>query len=135
MTTAQDNQTSAGLLVLRLAMGGMMLTHGLPKFQKLMNTPDQFADPFGVGPEVSLALAVFAEVICAGLLIIGALTRFAALPFLITMLTAAFLIHGADPFAKKEMALLYASGALALLFAGAGRFSVDGWLALRKSGG
>lgn len=130
--STQDNASGAGLLVLRLAIGGMMLTHGLPKFHKLMDTPDQFADPFGVGPEISLALAVFAEVICAGLLVIGALTRLAAIPFFITMATAAFIIHGADPFAKKEMALLYASGALALMFTGAGRFSIDGWLASRK---
>lgn len=131
----EDKQAAGhalGLLVLRLAIGGMMLTHGLPKFQKLMDTPDQFADPFGVGPEVSLALAVFAEVICAGLLVLGAMTRLAAVPFLITMVTAAFIIHGDDPFAKKEMALLYASGALTLLLTGAGRLSVDGWWANRK---
>lgn len=132
MTTPRDTRTSAGLLVLRLAVGGMMLTHGLPKLQKLMTTPDKFADPFGVGPELSLALAVFAEVVCAGLLVAGAFTRLAAIPFFITMVTAAFVIHGADPFAKKELALLYGSGALTLLLAGAGRFSVDGWLASRK---
>lgn len=130
----QDKATSAGLLILRLAVGGMMLTHGIPKFQRLMDTPDQFADPFGVGPEISLALAVFAEVICAGLIVVGGLTRLAAVPLFITMVTAAFIIHGADPFAKKEMALLYGSGALALICAGGGRFGIDGWLAARKAG-
>lgn len=133
-TSREETLRSLGLLILRLAVGGMMLTHGVPKFQKLLTTPEQFADPFGVGPEISLALAVFAEVICSGLLIIGALTRLAALPLFITMATAAFIIHGADPFAKKELALLYASGALTLLFTGAGRLSVDGWWAARKAG-
>ena len=119
---------AAGLLVLRLAIGGMMLVHGVPKLGRLFTTPDKFGDPLGLGPEVSLALAVFAEVVCAALLAVGAATRLAAVPLLITMLVAAFVVHGADPFGKKELALLYGAGALSLLMTGAGRFSVDHWI-------
>src|SRR5690606_7023717 len=54
------------LLILRLAGGGFMLTHGIGKFFKLFgNEPIQFADPLGVGITASLALTVFAEVFCA----------------------------------------------------------------------
>lgn len=132
--TRQAAGSALGLLVLRLAVGGMMITHGWPKFQRLMETPDKFADPFGVGPEVSLALAVFAELICAGLIVVGWLTRWAAVPLLVTMLTAAFIIHGDDPFGKKELALLYGAGALTLLLTGGGRLGIDGWWANRKAG-
>ena len=116
---------SLGLLVLRLGVGGMMLTHGWPKVQRLMETPDKFADPIGLGPEVSLALTVFAELVCAALIVLGAGTRAAALPLLITMVVAAFVVHGDDPFKKQELALLYAAGTLTLLLTGPGRLSVD----------
>ena len=41
------------------------------------------------------------------------------------MLVAAGLIHADDPWAKKEFALMYLLPFLALLFTGAGRFSLD----------
>ena len=123
--TKKEAAEAAGLLILRLAVGGMMLTHGWPKLQRLFQTPDQFADPLGLGPELSLGLAVLAEVVCAVLIVFGVATRLAAVPLLATMLVAASIVHGADPFGKKELALLYGAGALTLMLTGAGRLSVD----------
>jgi len=117
---------SVGLLVLRLAIGGMMLTHGWPKLQRLLETPGQFADPIGLGPEITLGLAVLAEFICALLIVFGAWTRLAALPLLATMLVAVVIVHSGDSFQDREMALLYGSGALTLLLTGGGRYSFDG---------
>ena len=102
-----------GLLLLRLSVGGMMLTHGMPKLWRLLGGATRFADPLGLGQLPSLALTVFAEVVCAALLIAGAKTRFAAAPLLFTMLVAAFIVHGGDPFKKQELALLYAAGSAA----------------------
>jgi len=121
-----ETANAAGLLVLRLAVGGMMMTHGWPKFQRLLETPDRFADPIGLGPEVSLFLAVFAELVCAALIVLGAWTRLVTVPLLITMLVAVFIIHSGDPFGDYELALFYAAGTLALLLTGPGRFSIDG---------
>ncbi len=121
-----------GLLVLRLGVGGMMFTYGWPKLQRLLETPEKFADPLGLGPELSLGLTVFAELVCAGLLVLGAWTRLAAFPLLVTMAVAVLVVHGGDPFKKQELALLYGAGAFALMCVGAGRFSVDNWLAGRR---
>ena len=42
-----------------------MPTHGIPKIGRLLGEgPVKFADPFGLGPETSLGMAIFAEVIC-----------------------------------------------------------------------
>ena len=41
------------------------------------------------------------------------------------MLVAAFIVHGADPFAKKEKALLYAICFLVIAITGAGKYSID----------
>ena len=124
---------SIGLAVLRLAVGGMMLTHGWPKIDKLFTTPIKFADPIGLGPDISLWLTVFAEVGCAALIVAGAATRLAAIPLFITMVVAAFVVHGDDPFSKQELALLYGAGTLTLLLAGPGQYSVDAWFQRRRS--
>jgi putative oxidoreductase len=113
------------ILFLRLAVGALMLTHGWPKLEKLINGNMQFADPFGIGQGASLVLTVFAEVLCSILLIIGLGTRFAAIPLIITMATAAFVIQADDPLNKKELALLYLAIYITLLAISAGRYSID----------
>lgn len=113
------------LLLLRLSVAGFMLTHGIPKLQKVMAGDMQFGDPLGIGAGPSLILAVFGEVVCSVLLALGLATRFASLGLAITMGVAAFLQHAADPFAKKEMALLYLLIYLTLLVFGPGKYSLD----------
>jgi putative oxidoreductase len=122
------------LLLLRLSAGGFMLYgHGLRKWDKLMGGGEiSFADPFGIGPQATLGLVVFAEVLCAVLLILGLFTRWALIPLAFTMLVAAFYIKSGKPFGDREMALLYL-----LLFAvsyvfGPGKYSLDAYLEKRK---
>lgn len=117
--------TDLGLLILRLVSGAAMLTHGYPKLQKVIDGNFQFGDPLGVGPEISLILAVFAEAICSTLIIIGLTTRLAVIPLIVTMGVAFFIVHAADPFKTKELALIYLSIFLALFFTGPGKFSAD----------
>ena len=122
-----NSLSDLGLLIVRLLAGGMMLTHGLPKFDRLFGGgPVKFADPFGLGPEISLGLAIFAEVGCAILVMIGFKTRWATIPLMITMLVAAFYAHAADPFGKKELSLLFFTVFLSILISGGGKYSVDG---------
>ncbi|MDN3204059.1 DoxX family protein [Algoriphagus sediminis] len=120
------------LLIIRLGAGAMMLTHGIPKISRLMADEVKFADPFGLGPTVSLALATFAEVVCAVLVMVGFKLRLATIPLMVTMLTAAFYAHWDDPFGRKELPLLFFLTFLGLLVFGGGRFSIDGALANRK---
>jgi putative oxidoreductase len=114
------------LLAVRLAAGGMMLFgHGWGKLANYAEYSAQFPDPIGAGPQLSLILTIFAEVVCAGLLMLGLLTRFAAANLAFTMAVAALIVHAADPFARKEMALLYLALSLVPLLRGGGRFSID----------
>ena len=116
-----------GLLAIRLLSGGMMLTHGIPKFDRLFGEgPVKFADPFGLGPEISLGMVLLAEVGCSLLVMLGFKTRWATLPLLFTMLMAAFYAHGSDPFSEKELSLLFFTLFLSILISGGGRFSLDG---------
>ncbi|MBL7852196.1 MAG: DoxX family protein [Cyclobacteriaceae bacterium] len=117
-----------GLLVIRLSLAVFMLPHGLPKLLYYTERMDKFSDPFGIGSPASLALAIFAEFFCSILLGLGLLTRFALVPLIITMATAAFIVHAGDPFGDREKALLYLLGYLGLFFTGPGKISVDGLL-------
>lgn len=114
-----------GLLLLRLGFGGMMLTHGIPKMMKMLSGDFSFGDPIGIGEPASLVLAVLGEVVFPILVIIGFKTRLSAIPVIITMAVAAFIVHAADPLGTKEMALLYLIGFIAIAVLGAGKYSVD----------
>lgn len=120
------SKINIALFILRISAGAFMLTHGWGKLLKLIgDDPIQFADPLGVGVTASLLLTVFAEVFCSILLILGLTTRLAAIPSLITMLVAAFVVHANDGFGKMEMALLYGVMYLVIAIAGAGKYSLD----------
>lgn len=123
----KNNQLNdLSLLILRLMAGGMMLTHGIPKIGRLLGEgPVKFADPFGLGPEISLAMAIFSEVICAILIMIGYKTRLATIPLMVTMLVAAFYAHWDDPFGDKELPLVYFTTYLGILISGGGKYAVD----------
>lgn len=119
--------TALGLLILRVGMASSMaFGHGLSKLLNFSNSMGSFPDPIGFGSTVSFSLAVFAEFLCAILVIFGIFTRFAVIPLVVCMAVAFFIVHGSDPFAKKEMALLYLVGFSAILAAGPGKFSADG---------
>ena len=114
------------LLILRLTVGGFMLSHGLGKFSKLVGDEViQFADPFGIGVTASLALVVFAEMFCSVFLILGIATRLSAIPLIITMLVAAFIAHADDGFGKQELPLLYMLCYIVLLISGPGKIALD----------
>ena len=103
-----------------------MLVHGIPKLNKLTSGGEiKFADPFGFGPQISLGLAVFAEVICSIFIILGLGTRLAAIPLIITMAVAAFYAHANDPFATKEKPILFLIIFVMLMVFGSGRYSID----------
>lgn len=114
-----------GLLILRVGVSGLMLTHGIPKLMQLLEGNMEFGDPLGIGSSLSLILTVIGEALCPILIIFGIKTRLASIPPIITMLVAAFIVHASDPVATKEKALLYLFGFVAIGLMGAGRISVD----------
>ncbi|TAH17764.1 MAG: DoxX family protein [Cytophagales bacterium] len=121
-------QTDVGLLVLRIAFGGLMMRYGWQKLANFSEYASGFLNFLWLGSEVSLGLATFAELFCAFLIVIGLFTRWATMPLIITMLVAFFQAHADDTFDVKEHPLVFLFPYIALLMAGAGRFSIDGVL-------
>lgn len=126
---------SVGLLMLRVGTGASMaLGHGWGKFANFSSIAATFPDPLGVGHKLSLGLAVFAELFCASALILGLGTRFAAAVLAFTMGVAAIMVHEGDPFAKRELAVVYFVAFAAAACLGGGAFSLDARL-FRGGGG
>jgi putative oxidoreductase len=124
--------TSLGLLLLRVAIGGLMLTHGVPKLMDFNNLAGNFHDPIGLGSRLSLMLAIGAAFGCSLLLIVGLATRLAAIPLAFTMLVAHFIFHAEDAWKVKELSAVYLSVYIALILTGPGRFSLDHLIMRRR---
>src|SRR5687768_13642529 len=121
------------ILILRLTVGLLMLTHGIPKLLSLFSGNIEFPALFGLSAELSLSLAVFAEVFCSLFLIFGIGTRLVTIPLIITMLVAVFYVHAADPFARQELGILYLLPYVILFISGSGKYSVDHLLKRTRS--
>lgn len=127
------NKLDLASLILRLLAGMLMLTHGLPKLLHFSERMDTFADPFGLGSQISLTLVVFAEVFCSIFVLVGFKVRWAVIPLIITMLVAIFYAHWDDPFGRKELPLMYIGYYVALMLIGSGAYGIDGVLSKRSS--
>ena len=108
-----------GLLIFRLGISALMLTHGIPKLIKFFGSEEiVFADPLGLGAITTFTLAVFAEFVCSVLVILGLGTRLAVIPLIGTMAVAALIVHVPDGFGRQELPLLYLTGWVLLFFTG-----------------
>lgn len=117
------------LLPLRIFAGlTMAIGHGFKKFPPPAPFVEGVTSMGFAVPEIFAWAAVAAEAGGGLLLAVGLLTRPAALMIAITMATAAFLAHGADPFAKKELALLFFFISMVYILTGSGRTGLDRFL-------
>lgn len=117
---------NASMLLLRVAFGILMMSHGYDKLVHFNERKSEFYNLFGIGSTSSLVLSIFAEFFCALFLIIGLFTRVVAVPLVINMSVALFSVHNMDFFNTGEKATLFLAGFLTILFCGPGRVSVDG---------
>ncbi|HKR07921.1 MAG TPA: DoxX family protein [Gemmatimonadaceae bacterium] len=128
------SQVSIGLAVLRIATGIVFLNHGYQKMFKMgIGGVTGFFGHLGVPlPSVMATLITLLEVFGAVALIVGFLTRPIALAFVLDMLGAIFLAQLKNGFSKFELEFLLLSASVALIFTGAGRYSIDAMIARRS---
>lgn len=120
---------SVGLLLLRLVMGAAFVLHGWPKIQN----PLAWMGPDAPVPAIFQALAAVAEFGGGMALIVGLLTRLAALGITTNMVVALAMVHlpHGDSFVSKtgsrsfELPAVYLACAVLFLLLGPGRLSAD----------
>lgn len=117
---------NAAILLLRIAVGTLMMNHGYDKLVHFAEYKSKFINFMGIGQTASLALVVFAEFFCSLFIIIGLFTRMAAIPLIIVMCVALYKTHHLDFMGKGETASLYLACFIVLILVGPGRVSVDG---------
>ena len=122
------------LLLLRIGVAAAMLTHGWPKLMKVLGGDFQFMDPIGLGAAPSLLLVTFSEAICSFLILFGLATRLATITLIISCSVAALVAHANDPYAKKEVLVLYILIYITLLVLGGGRYSADAAIVQNRRG-
>ena len=116
---------NTALLVLRLGFGILLAHHGYQKFSNFHQTAGFMPEFMGLGKSVIAGLVIFAELFCGIFIILGLFTRLACIPIIILFCVIIFKITGADYFGKSELPTAYIIPFIALLFTGAGKFSVD----------
>lgn len=133
-------QPEITLTILRLALGIMILPHGLQKTFGLFGgygfsgTMQFFTETMGI-PYVFALLAIVAEFAGGVGLILGLFSRIAALGVGITMLVAALMVHAQNGFFMNwfgnqkgegiEFFLLAIAISIAIVLKGSGKLSLD----------
>ncbi|MPQ49283.1 DoxX family membrane protein [Marinifilum sp. N1E240] len=125
-----NKNTDLGLLILRLAIGVLMLLHGIAKLSGVSGIEGMLAN---AGFPTFLAYGVYITEIAAPILIlIGYRTRLASAAYIFGVLFAIFLAHSGDVFSLNqhggwgiELLGLYLFGSIALFFTGGGKLALS----------
>lgn len=120
-----------GLLILRLAVGVLMLLHGIAKLKSGISGIEGLLGSQELPSFLAYGVYV-GEVLAPVFFIVGYRTRFAALLFMINCVVAALLAHSNEIFVLSkqggwaiELLGLFFFGALALFFTGGGRYALS----------
>ncbi|MDL1913223.1 MAG: DoxX family protein [Bergeyella sp.] len=125
------------LLIVRVVAVVGLGTHGYAKILTLMSTdPVRFVDFLGLGPKISISLAIFGELVAPAFVLLGIFTRFFSMFPVFTMFYALFFVHilGGDPFNVAEPSMLYLLLFLMICTFGAGDLSLDAVFFSKKRG-
>ncbi|WP_144934873.1 DoxX family protein [Pseudomonas alabamensis] len=123
-STLAERSVPLGLLFLRVSAATLLLQiHGLPKLLNWSTELQRIEDPFGLGPTLTLAMAVFAEVVCPLLLVFGVFARLACLPVLAVLGVALVVVHPEWTLEEAQFAWL-----LIVLYAGLAITGPGAWV-------
>ena len=130
----KNKLNEAGQAALRIGFSiAMIIVHGIGKLEMVVNGEFGFPDPLGIGAIASVYLIMLAEFICPIFTLVGFKTRYFSIPIIGALLVALLIFHASDPFADRELAFVYSIAFIVIGLNGSDRYSLDAWLANRKS--
>lgn len=123
--------TDLGLLLLRIALGGLMLFHGMHKLIYGVGFIGDMLAAIGLPSFIAYG-SLLAELVASLMIIFGIWTRLASVVFAGNMVVAILMAHASEMFSLSpmtgglviELPLLYLLGAAVLCLTGGGRFAV-----------
>lgn len=123
--------TDFGLLLLRIALGGLMLFHGMHKLIYGVGFIGDMLAAIGLPSFIAYG-SLLAELVASLMIICGIWTRLASVVFAGNMVVAILMAHASEMFSLSpmtggpviELPLLYLLGAAVLCLPGGGRFAV-----------
>lgn len=141
LTEQAPAATDTGLLVLRLAVAAVFITHGAGDVfdAGVSNNVENYRDAGIPAPEVSAYYTAYLQLAGGVLLAFGALSRPLAAGFVVAMAGALIYVHPNDPLVIQPdgsgygFALIMGAASLALLLTGPGRLSADHLVAGRRA--
>lgn len=116
---------NTGMLILRVFLGLILMSHGYAKLLKFTTLKHHFMNFLHLGSTLSLALIIFAELFCGFLILLGMFTRLASIPIVIGMGVVFFIASNYDLFGTGERGAMYMAAAVMILLCGPGKISVD----------
>jgi putative oxidoreductase len=128
----------AALLIARVAIGFILMAHGLQKFldYTLDGTAASFTQMGVPAPAVSALFAATVETVGGAALIVGVVTPVVAALNVLNLLGALVIVHAAKGVfvdgGGYELVLALIAGLIVITLLGAGRFSVDHLIGRRK---
>ena len=133
-----ESDSGLSLLILRITIATVFMAHGSQKLFSWfggygLEGTGQWMESIGLAPGYLMALLAGSGVFFGGLLLLfGLLTRASSLVLAITMFVAIFSVHFANGFFMSangyEFAFVLLGASVALMFSGAGRYSLDALL-------
>ncbi len=126
--------TNAGLLILRVILGVVFTMHGGQKLF-VIGLPGVARMMYGLGipvPNVAAVVVTLVEFVGGALLVIGLFARGAAVLTAADMAVAVLKVHLPNGFFLPrgfEFALTLFCVSVTIVMLGAGRWSIDGWVA------
>lgn len=117
---------NAGIFIVRVVLGLILMNHGYEKLIRFSILKHSFLNFLHMGSTISLILIIVAELFCGFLLVIGLMTRLAAIPIMIGMGVVFFVASNSHLFAEGERGGMYMAVAFLILLCGPGKVSVDG---------
>jgi putative oxidoreductase len=126
-------------LILRLSLGVIMISHGIPKIKKREVLGKKWNDHYGV-PKATIWLTGILQIVGGLALLVGLFTSLTSLVLTLDMLAALFICvfnsHHREPFNSVtpekgwDVNLLLVASLVAVLLLGGGKWSLDALLSL-----
>jgi putative oxidoreductase len=131
-----EQRREYGALFLRLLIGIFIIwgvQDNILSHERMLEFEKFLAAKGTPSPAFAAQLSVYAQFICGISILLGAFIRLTSAVFIMNFIAAILIAHRGDTFRNMLPALMMLASGLFFLFHGAGKPSVDEWLASRRA--